>query len=87
MNDCQPYCAAGHFHEYPVGIRLSGSDLAAQNEPFAYTRITLTYTGVHPPFDAGVKDGKPVIVYPATWSERLPAGQAGARYPAGSTSA
>ena len=23
-NDCDPYCAAGHFHTYPVAVALSG---------------------------------------------------------------
>jgi hypothetical protein len=23
QNDCNPYCAAGHFHTYPISIRLS----------------------------------------------------------------
>jgi hypothetical protein len=88
VNDCQPYCAAGHFHNYPVDIRLSGRDLVARNEPFAYTRITLTYPGARPPLQTGVKDGKPVIVYPATWSEQLPAARpADAQYPSGGTSA
>jgi hypothetical protein len=23
QNDCTPYCAAGHFHAYPLSVRLS----------------------------------------------------------------
>jgi hypothetical protein len=23
QNDCTPYCAAGHFHTYPLSVRLS----------------------------------------------------------------
>jgi hypothetical protein len=23
QNDCKPYCAGGHFHAYPISIRLS----------------------------------------------------------------
>ena len=86
LNDCSPNCAAGHFHDYPVDIKLTGSDLVAQNEPFAYTMITLTYLGARPPVQTGVRDGKPVLTYPATWSERLWAGRpAGASQPAGAT--
>ncbi|HMI27195.1 MAG TPA: hypothetical protein VK594_22155, partial [Streptosporangiaceae bacterium] len=25
VNDCVPYCAAGHFHSYPVNVVLWGS--------------------------------------------------------------
>ena len=88
VNDCQPYCAAGHFHNYPVEIRLTGRYLVAPNKPFSYGRITLTYTGARPPLQTGVKDGKPVLTYPATWSERLPPNQpAGAAPQSGGVSA
>ncbi|HVT71324.1 MAG TPA: hypothetical protein VHF26_26500 [Trebonia sp.] len=88
VNDCQPYCAAGHFHNYPVEVRLTGRYLVAPDKPFSYGRITLTYTGARPPLQTGVKDGKPVFTYPASWSERLPPNQpAGAAPPSGGVSA
>ncbi|MER5209673.1 hypothetical protein ABT063_03540 [Streptomyces sp. NPDC002838] len=49
VNDCEPYCAAGTFHSYPVVVRLD------QPEPWKkhpqlrhYTRMTLTYTDDRP---------------------------------------
>jgi hypothetical protein len=31
VNDCVPYCAAGHFHSYPVNVVLWGSDAVPMN--------------------------------------------------------
>jgi hypothetical protein len=83
LNDCTPNCASGHFHNYPVDISLAGSDLVAQNEPFAYTRITLDYTGARPAVTV-VENGAPVVTHPASWSMQLWTGRpAGASYPSG----
>jgi hypothetical protein len=83
LNDCTPNCASGHFHNYPVDISLAGSDLVAQNEPFAYTRITLDYTGARPAITV-LQNGKPVVTHPASWSMQLWTGRpAGASYPSG----
>lgn len=85
LNDCTPNCAEGHYHNYPVEITLTGSDLVAQNEPFAYTKITLTYPAARPAYTV-LENGKPVVTHPATWSEQLWTGRpAGAKYPAGTT--
>jgi len=48
-NDCIPYCAAGHFHSYPVLVVLWG-DAALHGSPgtVRYTTITLLYTGARP---------------------------------------
>jgi hypothetical protein len=56
VNDCDPYCAAGAFHSYPVTVRLDRPEAAAQDagRPH-YTRITLTYTDGRP-------DGSPRTV-------------------------
>jgi hypothetical protein len=79
LNDCTPDCASGHFLDYPVDIRLAGRALVAQNEPFGYTRITLSYTGARPPAEANGQ-----VTHPATWSERLWTGRpAAAAYPSG----
>jgi hypothetical protein len=71
LNDCTPNCATGHFHSYPVDIALTGTYRAAQNEPFAYTKITLTYTGPRP-VSYVRESGKVVATHPATWSQELP---------------
>ncbi|HEY2074047.1 MAG TPA: hypothetical protein VGG88_10775 [Gaiellaceae bacterium] len=45
-NDCKPYCAAGHFHTYPVTItadRLARCGLAP-----SYMRLTIVYAGARP---------------------------------------
>ncbi|MBL1091034.1 MULTISPECIES: hypothetical protein [Streptomyces] len=49
VNDCRPYCAAGHFHSYRVRVRLD----EPQHRPghpgqWHYTRITLTYPADRP---------------------------------------
>jgi hypothetical protein len=71
VNDCTPDCAVGHFRNYPVDIKLTGSDKAGPNEPFAYTKITLTYTGPRP-VTYVKKNGTTVATHPATWSQDLP---------------
>ncbi|HEY6495240.1 MAG TPA: hypothetical protein VIZ43_18345 [Trebonia sp.] len=71
LNDCTPNCATGHFHNYPVDVSLAGSVLVAQDKPFGYTRITLTFTAARPPVDVLV-NGKVEVTHPATWSEELP---------------
>ncbi|MBQ0888258.1 hypothetical protein KBZ94_25600 [Streptomyces sp. RM72] len=59
VNDCDPYCAAGAFHSYPVTVRLdmpTGGEQGTGQPHF--TRITLTYTDGRP-------DGSPrTVTYP-----------------------
>jgi hypothetical protein len=43
VNDCDPYCAAGKFHSYPVAVTL---DQAQSNR---FTRLRLHYPGARPP--------------------------------------
>lgn len=43
VNDCQPYCAAGKFHSYPVTVTLD------HVRAHRFTRIHLHYTGERPP--------------------------------------
>ncbi|MEU9646576.1 hypothetical protein [Streptomyces sp. NPDC048188] len=56
VNDCDPYCAAGAFHSYPVTVRLDqptgGGEGGGERH---FTRITLTYTDGRP-------DGSPRTV-------------------------
>ncbi len=49
VNDCVPYCAAGHFHRYPVDAVFWGSAAAGPGSQ-RYTKITLLYPGAHPAY-------------------------------------
>ncbi|WP_395570620.1 hypothetical protein [Streptomyces sp. BK79] len=62
INDCDPYCAAGTFHSYPVTVRLD-QPRAWEKDPGErqYTRMTLTYTDGRP-------DGAPRVVTYPLWS-------------------
>ncbi|MFF7048088.1 hypothetical protein ACFY94_06895 [Streptomyces griseorubiginosus] len=49
VNDCKPYCAAGHFHAYRVTVRLDRSrPWKKQPQVSHYSRITLTYPAARP---------------------------------------
>ncbi|MFD7496302.1 hypothetical protein ACFV8T_28600 [Streptomyces sp. NPDC059832] len=49
VNDCQPYCAAGKFHTYPVIVRLDRPE-AWKTHPGLrqFTRLHLVYTDGRP---------------------------------------
>jgi len=47
LNDCLPYCAAGHFHSYPAIIALWGSKQVHPGER-CYTMLTEILTGPRP---------------------------------------
>jgi hypothetical protein len=49
LNDCTPYCAAGHFHSYPAVVVLWGSK-AVPGHPGerCYTKLTAIFTGPRP---------------------------------------
>ncbi len=51
INDCNPYCAAGHFHGYPVDVTFRGS-ASVHGHPGRqrYTKVTLIYRGARPDF-------------------------------------
>lgn len=49
VNDCMPYCAAGHFHRYPVDVVLWHPAAAGPGSQ-RYTSITLLYPGAHPAY-------------------------------------
>jgi hypothetical protein len=51
VNDCDPYCAVGHFHSYPVDVTFRGS-ASVHGHPGRqrYTKVTLRYTGARPDF-------------------------------------
>jgi type 1 glutamine amidotransferase len=71
LNGCTPSCAEGKIIDYPVDIALTGSYLAAQGEPFAYAKITLTYLAARPLIYVTV-NGKVEATHPASWSPPLP---------------
>src|SRR5262249_24463809 len=49
QNDCQPYCAAGHFHAYPgVSIRLRRPETCTRGRRL-FTRVTYRFAGRKPP--------------------------------------
>jgi hypothetical protein len=45
-NDCTPYCAAGHFHSYPVTV--AAGRLTRCNSAHYYARVTIVYAGKRP---------------------------------------
>ena len=48
-NDCDPYCAAGHFHTFPVKIRLSESKPWPEDPHLRhFTKLTITYPDTEP---------------------------------------
>jgi hypothetical protein len=49
VNDCVPYCAAGHFHGYPVDVIFwGGASLHGHPGSQRYTSVTLLYPGARP---------------------------------------
>jgi hypothetical protein len=49
LNDCVPYCAAGHFHRYRVDVVLWATAAAGPGSQ-RYTSVTLLYPGAHPAY-------------------------------------
>jgi hypothetical protein len=47
MNDCKPYCAAGHFHTYRLSVRLS-RPVVCVNGRREFSRIAWRFTGTKP---------------------------------------
>jgi hypothetical protein len=68
LNDCQPNCAEGRFHAYPVLTVFWGS-AAVPGHPRErrYTEITLVYTGARPE----VYNGHKWVPAPVTRTESL----------------
>jgi hypothetical protein len=44
QNDCTPYCAAGHFHAFPIAIRLSAPVTCVRGRR-EFARISWRWTG------------------------------------------
>jgi hypothetical protein len=48
LNDCVPYCAAGHFHGFRALVALWGAEPRPGHAGERYfTRLTIIYTGSH----------------------------------------
>jgi hypothetical protein len=68
-NDCIPYCAAGHFHAYPVLVVLWGSGPLRGNPGTQhYTRMTLIYPGARPKVYDGHRWVEPTSTTTSLWS-------------------
>jgi len=49
-NDCQPYCAAGHFRAYPgLVVRLGGTRYCPDHDDYEFTRLGYRFTHHSPP--------------------------------------
>src|SRR6516165_9610690 len=57
LNDCKPYCAAGHFHSYPMFLIATGRQ-SCPNSQIAYVKVVYAFVGRSPfPQDApGTQD-------------------------------
>ena len=47
LNDCTPYCAAGHFHTYRVTVTLT-RPRSCKNGAEEFTRMTWRFPAAHP---------------------------------------
>ena len=67
-NDCIPYCAAGHFHAYPVLVVLWRGDALNGNPGTQhYTRLTLIYPGTRPKVFDGQRRVEPTSTTMSLW--------------------
>jgi hypothetical protein len=48
LNDCKPYCAAGHFHTYPVAVKLGRTNLCGKKHVLYFTHLTTRFTATTP---------------------------------------
>jgi len=63
VNDCLPYCAAGHFHGYPVDVVFwGGASVHGHPGSQRYTRVTLLYPGARP--NVGAHRGPATVTLP-----------------------
>jgi hypothetical protein len=45
VNDCIPYCAAGHFHRYPARVRVYRPRYCSSKHRFFYKKIRIRFNG------------------------------------------
>jgi hypothetical protein len=48
QNDCQPNCAAGHFHTYRLALRLYGATKCGRRSVLQFTRVSWRFVGPKP---------------------------------------
>jgi len=65
-NDCTPYCAAGHFHSYPILAVAWGSKAFHGSQ--RYTELTIIFTGNRPAWYANGHrvQAPPTVTYDLT---------------------
>ena len=61
VNDCKPYCAAGHVHAFKIVLLAQGRQSCPDGRP-AYARVTYAFIGRSPYADASAPD--PVVSFP-----------------------
>jgi len=61
VNDCQPYCAAGHFHNYPAVLIVNGTQRCPNGQK-AYAKVTYAFIGRSP--YPGQRTGDATIPFP-----------------------
>jgi hypothetical protein len=49
LNDCNPFCAAGHFHKYRARIKLSSAHFCHTEQVTQFRRLRLTWVNGTPP--------------------------------------
>ncbi|HEY1596204.1 MAG TPA: hypothetical protein VGF74_12465 [Thermoleophilaceae bacterium] len=49
LNDCNPFCAAGHFHKYKARIKLSSAHFCRAEKVTQFRRLRLTWVNGTPP--------------------------------------
>jgi hypothetical protein len=67
-NDCSPFCADGHFHNYDVTVAL-GRPRRCSDHRIEFTRLYYEYVRSRPP---GVGAAKHVITAPLNVDTRCP---------------
>jgi hypothetical protein len=56
VNDCQPTCVAGHFHNYPMVVIVSGRQTCPGGQ-LAYAKLTYAFIG-RSPFPTNAQSAK-----------------------------
>jgi hypothetical protein len=49
LNDCIPFCAAGHFHKYAARVKLMSAHYCRKEKVTQFRRIQITWRAQEPP--------------------------------------
>jgi hypothetical protein len=60
VNDCKPYCAAGHFHSYPAILIANGMQRCPNGQK-AYAKVTYAFIG-RSPYPENAQSSKDAVV-------------------------